>query len=278
MNWFYMDGQKKTGPVTKQEIDQMVSHGKITHETLVWNEINSKWQPYGTLKSDGTSMPSEELAFDEILPDIDAGPDPEKEDSKNYSYCDECGRGFPDEEMINYNESKICAGCKEIFFQKIKEGVALPGMMEYAGFWIRLAAKMIDGIIVGMVSMVLYFVLIVGGLLGTGGFSAAGAGDPFGSGIMITFMVLYYILSIAIPAAYTTFFLGKFAATPGKMACSLRVVLEDGTKVSYSRSFGRHFAEWLSALTIYIGYIMAAFDDEKRTLHDRVCNTRVIKK
>jgi hypothetical protein len=33
----------------------------------------------------------------------------------------------------------------------------------------------------------------------------------------------------------------------------------------------------LSSLTLAIGYIMAAFDDEKRSLHDRICDTRVIR-
>jgi len=278
MNWYYMDGKKKTGPVTEQEIEQMFSQGKITHDTLVWNEIASKWQPYGTLKNTGYSTSSEELSFDEILPDIDAGPETGKEETKNHSFCVECGRRFPDEDLINYSESKICAGCKDVFFQKIKEGAGLPGMMEYAGFWIRFAAKMIDGIIMWLVNMVLYFIFLFGGLLSSGGFTASGTDSQFGSGIMIVFLVIYYILSIAVHAAYDAFFVGKYAATPGKMACGLKVVMEDGGKVSYARSLGRHFAEWLSGLTLTIGYIMAAFDDEKRSLHDRICNTRVIKK
>ncbi|HET6371045.1 MAG TPA: RDD family protein, partial [Nitrospiria bacterium] len=41
---------------------------------------------------------------------------------------------------------------------------------------------------------------------------------------------------------------------------------------------GRYFAEILSGIILCIGYIMAAFDDEKRALHDRICGTRVIKK
>jgi uncharacterized RDD family membrane protein YckC len=41
---------------------------------------------------------------------------------------------------------------------------------------------------------------------------------------------------------------------------------------------GRFSAEILSGLIFYIGYIMVAFDSEKRALHDRICNTRVIYK
>ena len=41
------------------------------------------------------------------------------------------------------------------------------------------------------------------------------------------------------------------------------------------RAIGRHFSEWLSSI-LFIGYIMAAFDEEKRALHDRICGTRVV--
>ena len=71
---------------------------------------------------------------------------------------------------------------------------------------------------------------------------------------------------------------GKHGATPGKMACGLKVVSPDGGPVSYGKACGRFFAEMLSGLTLGIGYIMVAFDDEKRALHDRICNTRVIRK
>jgi uncharacterized RDD family membrane protein YckC len=61
------------------------------------------------------------------------------------------------------------------------------------------------------------------------------------------------------------------------MACKLKVVTADNDRVSYPRAFGRYFAEILSGLILLIGYIMAAFDDQKRTLHDRICDTRVIR-
>jgi uncharacterized RDD family membrane protein YckC len=62
------------------------------------------------------------------------------------------------------------------------------------------------------------------------------------------------------------------------MACKIRVVTADGGKVSYMRALGRYFAKILSSMICLAGYIMAFFDDEKRGLHDRICNTRVILK
>ncbi|NIO10221.1 MAG: hypothetical protein GTO40_20335 [Deltaproteobacteria bacterium] len=61
------------------------------------------------------------------------------------------------------------------------------------------------------------------------------------------------------------------------MACHLKVITADGGKISYGRACGRHFSEYLSALTLCIGYLMSAFDEKKRALHDRVCNTLVVR-
>jgi uncharacterized RDD family membrane protein YckC len=60
------------------------------------------------------------------------------------------------------------------------------------------------------------------------------------------------------------------------MALQIQVVTADGGRVSYLRALGRHFAKLLSSATLLIGYIVAAFDPQKRALHDWICNTRVV--
>jgi uncharacterized RDD family membrane protein YckC len=75
---------------------------------------------------------------------------------------------------------------------------------------------------------------------------------------------------------YTTYFLGAFGATPGKMVLGLRVITPDYPRLSYLRAFARYWAEVLSGMVIYLGYLMALFDSENRTLHDHLCATRVI--
>ena len=54
--------------------------------------------------------------------------------------------------------------------------------------------------------------------------------------------------------------------------------MADGSKISYQRAFGRAWADILSGMICYIGYIIAGFDKEKRALHDHICQTRVIYK
>ena len=92
--------------------------------------------------------------------------------------------------------------------------------------------------------------------------------------IQVVFQIIYFVVY----GAYSIFFIGKYGATPGKMACKIKVVDATGAKIGYGRATGRFFAEILSGLIFYIGYIMVAFDDQKRALHDRICNTRVIYK
>ena len=76
---------------------------------------------------------------------------------------------------------------------------------------------------------------------------------------------------------YETFYLVQYGATPGKMIFKLRVVTPDGGGISWGRAIGRHFAKYLSGITLMIGYIMAGFDSEKRALHDYIAGTRVIR-
>jgi uncharacterized RDD family membrane protein YckC len=78
---------------------------------------------------------------------------------------------------------------------------------------------------------------------------------------------------------YECWFVVNKGATPGKLILSLEVIRADGTRPGWGLAIGRYFAKILSSWpTLYIGYIMAGIDDEKRALHDRICNTRVVKK
>lgn len=246
MDWYYQYEDEKAGPVSKDDLDELFRQGKITHDTRVSGESASGGLTYGEL----------------INKQADDGSATSEVSSSADDLCAECGRSFPVDEMIKYEEKMICASCKPLFFQKIREGVSTESRI-YGGFWIRFGAKFIDGIITGLLTYAFLFLTGMG-LTGNPGTLNAGIG-------------IIIFLQYAIPFSYTTFFIGKYAATPGKMACGLKVISPNGESVSYYRAAGRTLAEYLSAIILAIGYIMAAFDDEKRTLHDRICNTRVIR-
>ena len=86
------------------------------------------------------------------------------------------------------------------------------------------------------------------------------------------------LAAILLEFVYSGFFLSRYGATPGKMALGIQVVRSDGTRVSFLRGGSRSLAEKLSAWLLYMGYLIAAFDDQKRTLHDHICDTRVVMK
>ncbi len=151
----------------------------------------------------------------------------------------------------------------------------------YAGFWIRFVARLIDGIIVGIgnaiirIPIMLMFGLGVGGLGRGAGLGEERGGLLFGPA-MAGVLAISTVIGIAIGVAYEVYFLSAHGATPGKMALGLKVIRADGGPISPMLALARHFAEWVSAIILLIGYIMAAFDPEKRALHDRICETRVI--
>ncbi len=147
----------------------------------------------------------------------------------------------------------------------------------YGGFWIRFVARVIDGIInvILRLPFLLLFGLGVGGLGRGAGLGEVRGGLLFGPAMAGIFGIST-LIGLAIGVAYEVYFLSAHGATPGKMALGLKVIRADGGAISPMLALARFFASWVSAIILLIGYIMAAFDAEKRALHDRICETRVI--
>ncbi|MEQ2006581.1 MAG: RDD family protein [Limisphaerales bacterium] len=241
MSWYYAVGQEQKGPVTEDQLHTLAKDGVVTDDTMVWSDGMANWQAYRDVRGGGAA----------------ATP------AAGGVVCAQCAQTFSADQVMRVGEQFVCAACKPAFVQRMQEGAAQPGTLTYATFWIRFGAKFIDGILLQIIGGIMGFVL---GLAFSGGL----AQNP-------AYLALFYVLGFGLEVVYKTIFIGMTGATPGKMACKLRVVNADGSKVSYAKACGRAFAELLSAMICLGGYIMAAFDDEKRALHDRICDTRVIK-
>jgi len=247
MEWYYVEEGKQVGPVSREELLRRVRAGRITGDTLVWYSDLTRWTPWKELHDaeGGPPIPvSLEKGEGEEVP------------------CSQCGRELPAEEMVRYRDLWVCPHCKEAFLQKLKEGGILGSAFHYGGFWIRLGAKCIDWVVLTLVQAVLAFALAM-----------VWAGESMTGALA---QVIFTFFQMGLAAAYTTWFLGRYGATPGKMACGLQVIVSDGSPVGYGRALGRYFGEIVSGMIFMAGYIMAAFDDEKRALHDRICDTRVV--
>jgi len=71
---------------------------------------------------------------------------------------------------------------------------------------------------------------------------------------------------------------GAGQATIGKRALGIKVTDADGNRISFGRATGRHFAKIISAMTIFIGYLMVLWDSRRQALHDKIAETLVVMK
>ncbi|RDU36578.1 hypothetical protein DRW41_13730 [Neobacillus piezotolerans] len=130
------------------------------------------------------------------------------------------------------------------------------GNVRYANFGERLVALIIDSVILGVAGFFLGMVFVAFDNEGITNF-------------------LSFIIGIAYKAGMEG---SSNQATLGKMAMGIKVIGPDGGRISYGRAIGRYFATFLSTIILGIGYLMALFTKEKRTLHDFIAGTYVIKK
>lgn len=195
-------------------------------------------------------------------------------------FCSECGQSSAAEELARFGDRLVCPNCKDAYAQKLREGVAPAGFVRYGGFWLRWVAVIIDGIILAIPMFILQAILfgaMAKSLAGITPNPGATPAEVFGAlAPMFGMMGLSWFISIVLGCTYETFFIVMFAATPGKMAVGVKVLRPDGSKLQTGRAVGRYFAKMLSTMILCIGYIMAAFDAQKRALHDMICDTRVI--
>jgi uncharacterized RDD family membrane protein YckC len=138
--------------------------------------------------------------------------------------------------------------------------------IEYAGFWVRTGATIIDTLL----TMLVTFPLLIS-IYGWGYFDGetkdliAGPAD--------------FLISWVFPVvAVITFWVLK-QATPGKMAISAKVVdAATGKPASTAQLIGRYFAYIISTLPLCLGFFWIAFDKRKQGWHDKLAGTVVIKK
>ena len=141
----------------------------------------------------------------------------------------------------------------------------MPVAVRYAGFWSRLVAFVIDGIVLNIAYIVLGFIVgFTYGLL----FETEEGAEVLGWIISILTSWLYYALMESSSAQ----------ATLGKMALGVRVTNLDGKRISFGKATVRYLGRFLSAITLGIGYLMIVFTEKKQGLHDMIAGTLVLKK
>lgn len=123
---------------------------------------------------------------------------------------------------------------------------------KYGGFFRRSLAYFIDGII-SYIPFVFVF----------------GYEEEYSPMVMGIYTILW--------TAYFVWMTGTYGATIGKMATKLKVIKDDGTKVSYADALVRELASYLSLAILGLGFLNVIWDGKKQAWHDKIAKTLVVK-
>jgi uncharacterized RDD family membrane protein YckC len=191
----------------------------------------------------------------------------------NSVYCHTCG-------APNDDPAVFCKKCGTAL-QKTNPpsgttAPTYPAAVQYAGFWRRFAAALIDGLITAPVSFVIQMLFGV---------------SPFSGGLVRTldtpdeafrYLVRYIVAnSLVMVLAWLYSALmesSRYQATLGKMALGIVVTDMNGQRISFGRATGRYFGKIVSSIILLIGYFMIAFTQKKQGLHDIMADCLVVVK
>jgi uncharacterized RDD family membrane protein YckC len=138
------------------------------------------------------------------------------------------------------------------------------GELEYAGFWIRVVAAIIDTV---LLSVILFPVL------------TAIYGSEYWSGDRLVQGPLDFLLSWVAPAVAVVVFWLARQATPGKMAIGARIVdAKTGGKPTTTQLILRYLGYYVAMIPLFIGILWVAFDPRKQGWHDKMAGTVVVRR
>ena len=141
----------------------------------------------------------------------------------------------------------------------------------FGGFWIRLAASIIDSIVVTVALFIIFFA--IGLIAGIAGLATGRRPSVTGSNVENLANLIYVLLYIG----YFVYFWGM-GQTPAMRWLGLQVVdATTGAPIGFGRAALRYVGFVVSILVCYIGLIWAAFDPRKQGWHDKVARTVVIR-
>jgi uncharacterized RDD family membrane protein YckC len=170
-------------------------------------------------------------------------------------FCPQCGAPTAD-------THKFCTGCGRPLTadeQPVESSGTQVAIGELARFWPRAFALAIDGLAVVLICA------LVRGLLQVPLASSAARQNFFW--LVIVVLLIYKAAMESSPRQ----------ASLGKLAFDLRVTCLEGERISLLRALARNVAQPLSALTLYAGFVMAAFTARRQALHDLIAGTLVMR-
>jgi uncharacterized RDD family membrane protein YckC len=176
---------------------------------------------------------------------------------ENSNFCSRCGEVQGDTSQFKAKESPA---------QVIHHQPYVP----YAGFWLRVAATILDTLIVFIPLQLLIGVL---------GVAISYSGSIISYDVQVIFSILLNLLRIASAILYKSLMeCSSKQATLGKIIVGIKVTDLYGNRITFGKAIGRYFASIINAFSLNLLYLMAAFTDKKQCVQDMIAGTLVVKK
>jgi uncharacterized RDD family membrane protein YckC len=187
------------------------------------------------------------------------------------TFCSACGQPVPGVGVVAAPTSVI-------------GGIAARPQVAYAGFWLRFVAVIIDGIVLWIAGAVITIPLM--GAMGLrtmmrGGFGPYGGGPATPADMLPFVGMIFRLVLISLVLRWLYYALlesSSWQATLGKKALGLEVTDLEGRRIGFGRATGRTFAKIISAMILYVGFMMAGFTEKKQALHDMIAGCLVVRK
>lgn len=246
-SWYFAVGEQRQGPISAEELGARFQRGEIQPDTLVWREGMEGWRAVRDMAAElDLAVPAHATSM--AMPALESA-------------------------------SPYAAPSAQV---PLQAAPVFGGDIVHAGFWKRFAASFIDG----MVMMVVTLVVVMVGVMLTGGAAAlspqAFANDMMRGTLGLTFILAFYILPILAQAAYFTWMHASASqATLGKLAVGIKVARGNGEGLALGRSFGRWCAYFFlnlvsCGLTTLISAFTVGLTERKQGLHDMIADTLVV--
>jgi len=160
-------------------------------------------------------------------------------------------------------------------------------VVAYAGFWLRFVAWLLDELIIGLPTGIVFIILFLGsglaniirGIPNSSSDPGEAIASALGVGFFISIAVIVLLLIVGKWLYFAGFESSSWQGTPGKKVLNIIVTDMSGARVTFGRATGRFFSKWVTGLIpAGIGYILAGITERKQALHDMIASTLVLRR
>lgn len=266
--WYFSRNNQQEGPVTLEALAEMARSGALQPAHLVWSAGMTEWQPAGRVPGIFPAAPpaAAQPAY--------AAPAAYTQSQGSYGQTQ---AAYAAQQGYTQQQGYAQQGYVPPYAAAHQLGYAA-AQVRYAGFWIRVLAYIIDGIILGIVVGIISGVLSVAMHQNTSSFqfgpnafpNQAMNGKTQANPVFSLVTMLFYWLYFAVLES------SAMQATFGKQILGLKVTDLNGNRIGFGKATGRYFAKIISGLLLCIGFMMVGWTQRKQGLHDMMASTLVV--